>query len=99
MSLAERSGTLLLLILFGVALSLWEGVAIYFLWGWFVVPLGVVSITISHAAGIALAIGIAAAQTPRKQTPEESVYSLKHAFLRPVIALAIGYPLHLVMTS
>lgn len=78
-----------------------NGWAILKLWGWFVVPLGVMPI------GLAWAIGIAVLASMFGQTPQVSKKSdkgdektspaLAILFVRPLLAVFVGWLCHLAM--
>ena len=46
--------TWLMLFMIAPLLTIWEGVAIKHLWAWFLVPLGVLPVSVAHAVGISV---------------------------------------------
>lgn len=85
---------------FGVAV---RGAVLQQLWGWFVVPLGVTSITLPWALGLAgLAYLVTGMQQPapakKEEDPREA--ALKYCalvLLNPVFGLAMGWVFHTLM--
>ena len=63
------------------------------LWDWFIVPLGVKSITMPWAAGVAMVAHMLAHQSSDSDE-DKALTRLTDAVLRPVIALAIGWMIH-----
>jgi hypothetical protein len=45
-------------LILGISLIIFNGFVITQLWNWFIVPLGVISISIAHAIGLSLIIGM-----------------------------------------
>ncbi len=85
----------LLTALLVVVLSIYDGVVIYFMWTWFMVPLGVLPITVAWAIGLsALFRHMAPIPTPGGTT--ESGW-LSASLLRPLSVLVIGYVAHTFM--
>jgi uncharacterized membrane protein YgaE (UPF0421/DUF939 family) len=78
-----------------------NGVVLQIMWGWFIVPLGIRTITTLEAIGIALVIGLLTAkprnEITKKETSTEAVFSLLGWLLSPVFVLLIGYVVHAFM--
>lgn len=83
-------------ILVVIGTTIFRGLTLSVLWGWFIVPLGVVSIGIPMAIGIAMIIGFV---TYQDVTTKDR--SLGEAFgisiFQCLFALAVGYILTLFM--
>lgn len=79
--------------------TIWQGVALSYLWDWFIVPLGVVSISIAHAIGISIvaqsflaALARSAEIESEKKDPHERLLeAIVKAILLPLFMLVIGY--------
>lgn len=89
------------LLIYIVVLSLLSGFVLVQLWDWFVVPnFDVPSITIQTALGIGLIVGMYThkAEYPDKEkhTTEESIYMMIGSVSYPVLALVIGYIIHIL---
>jgi len=73
-----------------------NGVAFSFLWGWFIVPLGLSQIGIAHCLGISLIAHLITHQDQsslmKKNTTEDTVISdITATLMRPVFAFLFGY--------
>jgi hypothetical protein len=96
------------MLLFSVILTLiigpfWNGFVASILWGWFVVPLGVPTISYLHAVGLGLVVGIyknapAAQQQGKKSEIDAMGEMLGHAFVTPALMLVIGWFIKLLMS-
>lgn len=71
-----------------------NGYVISVLWRWFAVPLGIPSISAVHGIGIDLLVGLLVFKAIDLKASADDY--LKAAFV-PVIALAIAWPVHLLM--
>ena len=74
-----------------------NGVALKLLWGWFMVPtLGLPVISLVQAIGIGIVIGFLTQQhIPRDEDEKKEL--LVFEVLTPVLAIAIGWIVHLFM--
>jgi cell division protein FtsW (lipid II flippase) len=87
----------LLLVVISVLL---EGVVISFFWRWFIIPIfGVQPITIAEALGLALFAGMFTNKKATSNKDETTSLStvLAVSFLSPLLALGVGYIVHLFM--
>lgn len=90
-----------------VALSvIWCGWVLARLWLWFVVPaLGAPALSLPHAVGLDLLVTLIAVPSPRPTgcapvpVDAKAHWLLKGMFLRPFLALAAGYVVHLWAVS
>ena len=87
-----------------VVLTVMRGIAIKFLWGWFLVPLGVVPIDFVWGMGIAMTVAFITGTDAIKQDQGEPkadaasiADSLVKLFTRTLLAFGIGYLIHLFM--
>ena len=70
--------------------AIYEGFAIWILWGWFAVPLGIPAIGLAHAIGVDLLIGMF--QPARFVTDDFDWAAWARTILfRPALAIAAGY--------
>lgn len=76
-----------------ILLSMVEGVALSFLWAWFVVPLGAPAISIVQATGICLVVGLV---VPHPERSEDFNMPM-HAIAKPLIILGVAYCLKALM--
>lgn len=77
-----------------------RGVALSVLWGWFVAPLGVAAVGVTHATGLFLVVNVVAPGTSRPaETLAEKVGRLGAALLHPAILVGLGYLVRLTQTS
>lgn len=89
-----KSGEMMFIVVGGfaviVGMALWNGYLLSVLWGWFVVPLGVPSIGVAHAIGLALIAGLLKGI---RETSEEKGALLRIAswLIGTLLALGIGY--------
>lgn len=75
-----------------------NGYAMFVLWGWFVVPLGVAEIGVAHAIGLASIVSYMThqdqsllAQDRSKSSFERLAQSLALAFGKPLVLIAFGW--------
>ena len=80
------------------ALAWMSAVTITWLWAWFIVPLGVMQLSLAHAFGIS---GIVYYLTYRPVTnevdKEQAFKALGQAVMMPFVALGLGYIYQLFM--
>lgn len=81
--------------------SITEGYVISMLWEWFIVPIGVSSISFLQGAGISLIFSLFLMGLAKSES-SDSVSSLlavtiSHVFIYPAIILFLGYVLHSFM--
>jgi hypothetical protein len=78
-----------------------NGWAILMLWGWFVVPLGVVPIHMAWAIGLAVLMSMFGQAPPiakkSDKGDEKTSSALMILFLRPLLAVFVGWLCHLAM--
>lgn len=68
------------------------GFAISILWEWFVVPLGVKAVGISHAVGLsATAFFLRGTQTEYDNLQKDHASNIASMFLAPWLAVLVGY--------
>lgn len=72
-----------------VPVAILRGWVLAKLWGWFVVPLGVVPITIPWGIGIALVMGMFQSRSYPKEEKEWA--GLGFAIISPLFALLVGW--------
>jgi hypothetical protein len=87
----------LLLVLMLLPMILFQGWILSFLWGWFIVPLGVLPIRFWQAAGIRLLVREVLNQFDRHEGKVDFGRLFVSNFILPMIALGIGYFLHWAM--
>lgn len=84
-------GAILAFLAIIVLLSLYYAFALYTLWGWFVVPLGIAKISMAHAYGLSLIpttiLGTRGLYAPEDKRKEAAVA----AALVPAIGLLAGW--------
>ena len=80
--------------LFILPFSLLGGWTLSWLWFWFIVPLGVPAIGVAHSIGI---VGLVGFLTKQYNKTEETSEALSFAIIAPLMALSIGYIVHLFM--
>lgn len=61
------------------------------LWGWFVVPLGVTSITLAHAAGLSLMVSYFAHRNINSEPKGDYFEKLGKAYGLMVMTIGLGY--------
>ena len=94
------AGYIVIVLLAALPLALLKGLAISLLWGWFLVPLGVMPIGVVHGIGIASLCMLIAPTDERsdEHDPDEAlIKALSKAVTRPLAALIIGFLVHLAM--
>ena len=79
-----------------LALVLLRGWVLSVLWGWFLVPLGIPAIGISHALGVNLIVTYLIYQYPNFRSEPNLKESLTYIFI-PFAALGIGWVFHFFM--
>lgn len=77
----------------GIALSVFRGFVLKKLWGWFMVPLGVVEIGIAMAIGISVIVSLLV-QTTVPATKAEHKEQVMYSVAVPVLGLFIGWVTH-----
>lgn len=97
------AGCLLMLISM-VAGMFMSGWAIGKLWGWFIVPLGVPTISFWHGLGLACAVSLFTHRTDFSGNKNKSWWSivgesLARAFIIPTVFVAFGWFYHHMMGS
>lgn len=87
--------------LIGLVQVLGAGIAMTFLWGWFIVPLGVRPIGILHACGILLIFGVMNEVNPEKVEKEldleQSIVKVVLTWAQGVLLCLFGALFHLAM--
>lgn len=66
------------------------GFSFWLMWGWFMVPLGLPSISMAHAIGLHAIVRFAAASRSKSTTPL-SASLFGEAAIWPLICLAVGF--------
>jgi hypothetical protein len=83
-----------------IVLALYGAFAVSMLWSWFVVPFGIMALSLPHAIGIDLLVGgLVFKSRLRDITEEESLYLLRDNALVSTLCLAIGWAAHLWMVG
>jgi len=86
-----------------VVSSILNGYVLSILWGWFVVPVFHLSpLTIVPAIGVALVVSYLTHQTndcqeKERSTSEKIAYAVAVAVVKPLLALCLGWVVHLFM--
>lgn len=95
LSILKLFGVLLLLLAIASCL---EGSVLYCLWEWFVVPLGLKSVSVSHAIGLAVLLNFITYQSYDYEKSEQVglVKSISYIFIRPIVVYIVGYIVHYV---
>ena len=96
--LVTFSGTSFLLSFF-LAVSLFlEGIVLYYLWEWFVVPLGMPQLKFWHALGLGLLVHyLTYHYYDFKKNDEAGIYEpFCYLFIRPVATLGLGWCINYV---
>lgn len=82
-------------LVFLLAAAFLQSVSLYYLWGWFVVPLGVAAIGKAQAYGLMLIVMIALSEKANIPFDERRpAVAMGRALLGPLATLAIGYLVH-----
>jgi hypothetical protein len=69
-----------------------NGWALQALWGWFVVPFGLPELPLAWAVGLALLVGLQTNHhTPAKGVEIDWPQAFAQIFLRPILAVLIGW--------
>lgn len=87
---------LVLGVIVGLALlGIWWGYAIHVLWAWFVVPLGVVPIKLTHAYGLSVLFGLflntRGLEIGKEKNSDDWATSVTIGIIMPAIALIFGW--------
>ena len=92
----------LLGMLVAVPLAAWEGWAVSILWGWFVVPLGVPSLSVWSAAGLALVAALLTHQWKRPSDDDDAdamlAWRITVGLILPPWCLGFGWIFHAFAT-
>ena len=83
-------------LVFVALLYLLDGVALYFLWGWYLVPLGIPSITLGHAIGIGVIVGFMTGQHIPRNGEDDQRDMMIHIIFSPLFALLVGGLVHVL---
>lgn len=81
---------LVMIIPLWLAFSIYSGFAVWLLWGWFVVPLGVQPITVAWAIGLSSLVCLLIPMPPKGAKEKTSVHT-GAIILKPLVMLAVGY--------
>ena len=73
-----------------VGITIYYSMVVVVLWGWFIVPLGLPPITISHAIGLTVILNMFRS-VEAKAKDEDWQQTLLTGLTKPLFALAIGY--------
>ena len=91
-------------LLFTVLGVLWRGYVLSFLWGWFMVPLGVRPIGVAASIGLSVLVGMLAKEglkgsdLAHKVSDTDSwILWAGNSFLWPLFSLGMGWICHLLM--
>ena len=79
---------------------LFSGLVIKLLWGWFIVPLGVIPISIIHAIGIDIVVSLIAPSTTKdtdNMSVSEFITYLIKVITKPLTYLLMGFIVKLFM--
>ena len=84
-----------------VVASCLEGIVLYYLWEWFVVPLGLQSVSVVQAIGVCILLDFVTYHYYDYKKSEEVglATSLLYIIIRPLVALAVGAALHFGMLT
>jgi hypothetical protein len=93
----EKGGCFVALLIFAVipVILMWEAFVLTRLWGWFVVPFGIMAIGKAHAYGLVLLVSMFKGHIPSKDDEEKGIYYtffklLIYGFGAPLVILIIG---------
>jgi len=68
------------------------GYVLYNLWQWYLVPLGIVDISLIQSIGIRLIFGFLTDKIPRKQEEAiDKIYAVSYSISSYILVLAFGY--------
>lgn len=80
-----------------------NGYAVASLWSWFIVPLGMIPITITHGIGIGMIMSYLTHQLSNDTFDETSdknkIGAIIFGFVKPLFALFFGFIIHNFMTQ
>lgn len=78
-----------------------RGFVTSYLWYWFLVPFGLPAITVSHAIGLALLVGMFTqaqkSDTDKMDLDDALKVLFTHGILAPLFVLLVGYIVHRIM--
>lgn len=81
-----------------VAAYIVNGWALVHLWGWFLTPLGLPAVDLPWAIGISIVVGfLTNSSVPKENETIDGVKASLYLFLRPLLALLVGYVVKLFM--
>lgn len=79
----------------GIPLIIWRGYVLSVLWRWFVVPLGVPTLGVAHAVGIATTVYLLRKGSKREEIDREYIIrATATSIVAPATALLIGWLAH-----
>jgi hypothetical protein len=79
-------------------LGLWNGFFLSIMWGWFLVPLGVPSIGVAHAWGLAMLLSLLTFKLKQdNSTLHELLAGIIYGIIFPPIALFFGWIALMIM--
>ncbi len=94
------------LVVFGILLGVFAifsyGLAVSMLWNWFIAPLGFINIGLSHGYGLALFTKLLTFEIKTEPKDKEKPNFFINMFVSvfyPIVAIGIGYFIHLAMIS
>ena len=80
-------------------LAIWRGFVLSYLWQWFLVPLGVSEISIAHAIGLSVLVGMFTSHIKSKSEDAKGAWQpLVTAFAAALAAFGLGYIVHAIMS-
>jgi len=89
--------TILIALVTFVAAYLIHGWSLFYLWQWYVVPLGLPQISMPWAIGLGVLVGYLTNHETEKKGQETDLGMLfVNTFLRPLLALGVGWLIHVV---
>jgi hypothetical protein len=85
-------------IILGLLIAIMRGWVLTYLWQWFIVPFGLPEISILHAWGFAILIGMLTSPVNLKEdTQKTDLNKTIIALIAPLISLGVGYLIHINM--
>lgn len=75
----------------------WSAYVLVIMWEWFVVPLGVQSISMGHAYGLTVLLALASGKAYQTSDEESLLKIAISAALTPLFTLLFGYTAHVWM--
>ena len=86
---------ILTVLFFSTVYTIWGGLVLSILWGWFIVPLGLPEIGLANAIGVSLVVGFLTRHhaTSEKDLSDRIIESL----ITPLIVLGFGWVVHLFL--